>query len=312
MSHILDSNRRAALVGRSLVLLFVCLLLWSCAPKVVPPAVTKPARIAVVLGAGASKGFAHVGVLKVLEMNRVPVHMVVGTSVGSFVGSLYACGFDAFTLQKMALVLERDDLVDLVLPKNGFVEGKKLENWVNRTVRNTPIEQMRIPFHAVTTNIQTGEEVVFGTGNTGMAVRASCSIPGIFRPARIAGQTYVDGGTVNPVAVDVARRYGADVVIAVDISGGVDRSVPESTLETILKSVDIMYYRIAQAQTGRADVLIRPNVAGIGSADVTKRHQAILEGERAAQAALPQIQAILSRLQAEGRLTLPGAAAPAR
>lgn len=306
------SNDRAALAGRLLLVLLACVLAWSCAPKIVPPTVTKPARVAVVLGAGASKGFAHVGVLKVLEMNRIPVHMIVGTSVGSFVGSLYACGYDAFTLQKMALVLERDDLVDLVLPNNGFVEGKKLENWVNRAVRNTPIEGMRIPFHAVATNIQTGEEIVFGTGNTGMAVRASCSIPGIFRPARIAGQTYVDGGTVDPVAVDVARRYGADVVIAVDISGGVDRSVPESTLETILKSVDIMYSRIAQAQTGRADVLIRPNVAGIGSADFTKRHQAILEGERAAQAALPQIQAILSRLQAEGRLTLPGTTIPAK
>ncbi len=305
MNRFPNPKNRAALVSRFLLVLLVCAIAWSCAPKVVPPAAT-PARVAVVLGAGASKGFAHVGVLKVLEMNRIPVHMIVGTSVGSFVGSLYAYGYDAFTLQKMALVLERDDLVDLVLPNNGFVEGKKLENWVNRAVQNTPIERMRIPFHAVATNIQTGEEIVFGTGNAGMAVRASCSIPGIFRPARIAGQTYVDGGTVNPVAVDVARRYGANVVIAVDISGGVDRSVPESTLETILKSVDIMYYHIAQAQTGRADVLIRPNVAGIGSADFTKRHQAILEGERAAQAALPQIQAILSRLQAEGRVTLPG------
>ncbi|NPU84002.1 MAG: patatin-like phospholipase family protein [Syntrophaceae bacterium] len=311
MKHSSDPKRRAAIVSRFLLVLLVCALSWSCAPKVIPPAAT-PARVAVVLGAGASKGFAHVGVLKVLEMNRIPVHMVVGTSVGSFVGSLYAYGYDAFTLQKMALMLERDEVVDLTLPSNGFVEGKKLENWVNRAVQNNPIERFRIPFHAVATNIQTGEEIVFGTGNAGMAVRASCSIPGIFKPARIAGQTYVDGGTVNPLAVDVARRYGADVVIAVDISGGVDRSVPESTMETILKSIDIMYNRIALAQTARADVLIRPNVAGIGSADFTKRHQAILEGERAAQAALPQIQAILVRLQAEGRLTLPGAAPPAK
>jgi len=264
------------------------------------------------MGAGASKGFAHVGVLKVLEMNRIPVHMIVGTSVGSFVGSLYAYGYDAFTLQKLALVLERDDLVDLVLPDNGFVEGRKLENWVNRAVRNTPLERFRIPFYAVATNIQTGEEIVFGTGDTGLAVRASCSIPGIFKPARIAGQTYVDGGVVNPLAVDVARRYGADVVIAVDISAGVDRSVPQTTMETILKSVNIMYNRISQAQTARADVLIRPLVAGIGSADFSRRHEAILEGERAAQAALPQIQAILSRLQQEGRLTVPGVAQPAR
>jgi NTE family protein len=304
MNRFPEWRARAVPVGRLLLIVLACVLAAACAPKVIPPAAT-PARVAVVLGAGASKGFAHVGVLKVLETNRVPIHMIVGTSVGSFVGSLYAYGYDAYTLQKMALVLERDDLVDLVLPDNGFVEGRKLENWVNRTVRNTPLDRFRIPFHAVATNIQTGEEIVFGTGDTGMAVRASCSIPGIFRPARIAGQTYVDGGVVNPLAVDVARRYGADVVIAVNISAGVDRSVPQSTLETILKSVDIMYNRISQAQTSRADVLISPRVAGIGSADFTKRHEAILEGERAAQDALPQIRAILSRLQAEGRLALP-------
>jgi NTE family protein len=304
-------ERRRGFFFRLCLIGLVCVFSLSCAPRVVPPAV-RPARVAVVLGAGASKGFAHVGVLKVLEMNRVPVHLIVGTSVGSFVGSLYAGGYDAFTLQKMALVLERDDLVDLVLPDNGFIQGKKLENWVNRALGNNPIERLRIPFHAVATNIRTGEEIVFGRGDTGLAVRASCSIPGIFRPARIAGEAYVDGGVVDPLAVDVARRYGADVVIAVDISSGVDPSIPQGTTETILKSVNIMYNRISQAQAGRADVLIRPLVSGIGSADFTKRHEAILEGERAAQAALPQIQAILSRLQQEGRLTVPEAKTPAR
>jgi NTE family protein len=273
----------------------------ACAPKAIPPP-PKPANIAVVLGAGAVKGFAHIGVLKILESQKIPIHMVVGTSVGSLVGSLYAYGYDAYKLQMIAYALERDDLIDITLPDNGFVKGEKLENYVNRMVRDTPIEKFRIPFHAVATNIQTGEEMVFGTGNAGMAVRASCSIPGIFKPARISGKTYADGGIVSPLAVDVARRYGADVVIAVNISTSPDATIPQGTVETILQSVDIMYAKIAALQIPRADVVIKPIVSHIGSTDFTRKHEAILEGEKAALAAMPAIQAILSKLRQEGRL----------
>jgi len=282
-------------------LIAVAVMVSACAGKeILPP--PKPAKVAIVLGAGASKGFAHIGVLKVLESQKIPIHMVVGTSVGSFVGSLYAYGFDAMTLHTIALSLEKDAVVDLTFPDNGFIKGEKLRDYVNRSLRNTPIEKLRIPFYAVATNIQTGEEVVFGTGNTGMAVQASCSVPGIFQPARFSGSTYVDGGVVSPVAVDVARRYGADVVIAVDISAGIDRLIPTTTVETLLKSVDIMYEKMSLPQVGRADVVIRPRVAGVGSADFSKRHEAILEGERAALEALPRLQAVVNKLRDEGRL----------
>jgi NTE family protein len=160
-------------------------------------------------------------------------------------------------------------------------------------VRGTPLEGMRIPFHAVATDIGSGQEMVFGRGNTGAAVRASCSIPGIFRPVKIGDRTYVDGGVVSPVAVDAARRLGADAVIAVDISGEVDGTVPDGTLDTIFQSINIMYARIAADQVSRADVVIRPRVGHIASGDFTRRHEAILEGEKAAQAALPKIRALL-------------------
>jgi len=286
----------------SFIMLIACILiLVSCVPKqVLPP--PKPAKIGLVLGAGASKGFAHVGVLKVLESHKIPVHMIVGTSVGSFVGSLYAYGYNAYQLQTMAFALQREDLVDLMLPDNGFVRGEKLENYVNWALRDTTIEKLQIPFYAVATNIQTGEEIIFGTGNTGTAVRASCSIPGVFQPARISGGTYVDGGVVSPLAIDAARRYGADVVIAVDISSSPDRSVPKSTIDTILQSVNIMYAKISLIQLSKADVVIRPNVGYIGSADFSRRHEAILEGEKAAMAVLPDINAIVSKLRQEGRL----------
>lgn len=278
------------------------LIVTSCAPKdaVRPPAA--PAKVALVLGAGASKGFAHIGVLKVLESNQMPVHLIVGTSAGSFIGSLYAYGYNAFQLQKMALSIEKKDIIDLTIPDNGFIKGELLEAYINRMVINTPMDKLRIPFYAVATNIQTGQEVIFGSGNTGKAVRASCSIPGIFRTVNISGYMYVDGGVVSPVAVDAAKKMGADVVIAVDISADAAGPTPESTIETILSSINIMYSQISRAQVSKADIVIKPQVAGIGAADFTKRHDAIIEGEKAALEALPKIKAVVQRLRQEGRL----------
>ncbi|MBI5203985.1 MAG: patatin-like phospholipase family protein [Nitrospirae bacterium] len=288
--------------SRFLLFLFVIVFFFSCAPKeeVKPP--LPPAKIAVVLGAGASKGFAHIGVLKVLEANKIPVHMIVGTSAGSFVGSLYAYGFNAFDLQKLSFSIEKGDVIDLAIPDNGFIKGEKLEEYVNRTLRNTPLEKLKIPFYAVATDIQAGREVVFGTGNAGTAVRASCSIPGIFRPANISGRMYVDGGVVSPVAVDAAKKYGADIVIAVDIAGDVDSYQPQGTMETILQSINIMYSKLAAIQLARADIVIKPKVGYIGSSDFSKRHEAVLEGEKAAIEMLPKIQEIVNKLKQEGRL----------
>jgi len=301
-----DLRARKSMI-RIAVFIFCCFTLgtiFGCAPKVVVPTPAgKTAKIAVVLGAGAAKGFAHIGVLKVLEANKVPIHMIVGTSAGSFVGALYAYGFNAFQLQNLSFSIEKDDVFDLVLPDNGFVKGDKLLNYVNKTLRDTPIEKLKIPFYAVATNIQTGEEVGFARGNTGIAVRASCSIPGVFQPAKIAGKTYVDGGVVSPVAVQFAKKQGADVVIAIDISGGVGgAAAPQGTIDTILQAIDIMYSRISENQLRQADVVIKPKVGYIGSSDLTKRHEAVLEGEKAAIAAMPAIAKILADLKVAGRL----------
>lgn len=288
-------------IFKGFALLVALFALISCAPEAIQPP-QKPANIALVLGAGAAKGFAHIGVLKVLESNRIPIHMIVGTSAGSFVGSLYSYGFSAFELQKLSFSLQRDEIVDFTIPDNGFIKGEKLEGYINYMLRNTPIEELRIPFYAVATDIQSGKEVVFGSGNTGTAVRASSSIPGIFMPVKISGNMYVDGGVVSPVPVEAARRLGADIIIAVDISGGVDSSVPGGTIETILQSVSIMHSKLSALQLSQADVVIKPKVGYIGTADFTKRHEAVLEGEKAANEALPKIQEIVTRLKQEGRL----------
>jgi NTE family protein len=293
------------------ILIIFILIITSCAikkevsPIQVPPPIhplPKPAKIALVLGAGSSKGFAHIGVLKILEANKIPIHMIVGTSVGSAVGSLYAYGYNAFELQKMSFSIEKGDIIDLIIPENGFIKGEKLEEFINKTLKYTPMEKLKIPFYAVATDLEKGQEIVFGKGNTGTAVRASCSIPGIFRPVKISDKIYVDGGVISPVAVDAARRFGADIVIAVDISTSVDRIIPENTIETILQSLNIMYSKLASVQISQADVVIKPKVGHIGSADFSKRHEAILEGEKATIEALPQIIQIINRLREEGRL----------
>lgn len=292
---------KTALNKLLIILIILMLVIASCAPMEIKPT-PRPAKIALVLGAGASRGFAHIGVLKILESNKIPIHMIVGTSAGSFVGSIYAYGFTAFQLQKMSFSIERGDIVDLTILDNGFVKGEKLEEYINTLLNNTPIEKLRIPFYAVATDIQNAQEVVFGKGNTGTAVRASCSIPGIFRPVKVGDRTYVDGGVVSPVAVDAAKRYGADFVIAVDISSDIGDRPPESTIETILQSVSIMYSKLSSIQLSKADIVIRPKVGYIGSSDFTKKHEAVLEGEKAAIEALPDINNLINRLQQEGRL----------
>ncbi|MBI4826248.1 MAG: patatin-like phospholipase family protein [Nitrospirae bacterium] len=287
-------NKYVFILIAALSLLAASCSLWEVKPPL------KPVKIAVVLGAGASKGFAHIGVLKVLEANKVPIDMIVGTSAGSFVGSLYAYGYNAFQLQEISFAIERGDIVDFGIPDKGFIKGDALGEFINAKVKNTPIENLKIPFYAVATDIQSGEEKVFSSGNTGTAVRASCSIPGVFMPAQIANRLYADGGIVSPVAVDVARRLGADIIIAVDISADIDNTLPVGTIDMILKSVSIMHSKIAAEQIKKADVVIKPKVGYIGSSDFTKRHEAVLEGEKAATEALPEIQNIISKLRQEG------------
>ena len=290
-----------------LFLLFISITLMLSACTFLRPSAPpqiKPAKIAVVLGGGGSKGFAHIGVLKVLEAQKIPIHMIVGTSAGSIVGSLYASGKTAFQLQDIALRMDEANVIDYnwTIWTGGLIKGDKLEDFINVHVRNAPIEKLKIPFYAVATNIATGEEIVFAKGNTGMAVRASCSVPAIFHPFKIGNNTYVDGGVVSPVAVDVARRNGADIVIAVNISKRIIKTVPDGMVESLKKSVDIMYARIAEYQIRNADIVIRPNMQNIGSTDMDKFNESILEGEKAASAKLPELQILMDKLKREGRL----------
>lgn len=278
-----------------------------------PPPVTKeppaaeipkplpPPKMALVLGGGAVRGFAHVGVIKVLEAQGIIPDMVVGTSAGSVVGALYAAGYSGFELQKIAFKLEEDSVGDWIIPDRGFIKGEALQNFINKAVREKPMEKLKKPFAAVVTDLQSGEMKVFSRGNTGQAVRASSSIPGVFQPVSISGHEYVDGGLVSPVPVNAAKSLGADVVIAVDISGKPKYRNIEGLTDILLQTFGIMGQAISSRETREADVLIQPNMAGIGPADFARKHEAILEGEKAAQAALPLIRRKLQEAERRAR-----------
>ncbi|GAB3339390.1 patatin-like phospholipase family protein [Marilutibacter aestuarii] len=263
------------------------------APRVQAPPPTE-IRIGLALGGGAAKGFAHIGVIKMLEANGIQVDTVAGTSAGSVVGALYASGMDPFQMQTQAVALDESSIRDVRLFSGGLVQGQALQDYVNAQVRQKPIDAMPRPFAAVSTQLETGKRTVFVRGNTGQAVRASSSIPGVFEPVAIGGKHYVDGGVVSPVPVDAARQLGADFVIAVDISTKARGTAPADMLGIVNQSIAIMGQRAGAEELARADVVIRPAVDAIGPADFEQRSAAILAGERAALAALPSIRARLA------------------
>ena len=281
-------------------------LLLGCAVPVkpalsVPEVVARPApKVALVLSGGAARGFAHIGAIKALEAQGIVPDLVVGTSAGAVVGALYAAGNGGFELQRLAMQMEEGQVSDWSLPDRGVIRGEALQNFINNAVGQRSLEKLPRLFGAVATDLQSGEATVFRIGNTGMAVRASSSVPGVFQPVKINGREYVDGGLVSPVPVKAARDMGADFVIAVDISDQPRYGSTKSTIDVLLQTFAIMGQSIGRYELRGADVVIRPQTSGITSTGFQDRHLAVLEGEKAVAAVLPEIKAKLARLR-EGR-----------
>ncbi|QWD90043.1 patatin-like phospholipase family protein [Polynucleobacter sp. MWH-Braz-FAM2G] len=248
---------------------------------------SKKPVIGLVLGAGAARGFAHVGVIKALEAQGIRPDIVVGSSAGSVIAALLASGATGNDLNRLALNLDEATIADWGLPFagkfGGLIKGDALQNMVNREVQHKSIEQMRIPLGIVATELQSGKGVLFRTGNTGLAVRASCSVPGVFQPAIISGKEYVDGGLVAPVPVSYARQMGATLVIAVNISSEPVHQDASGTLGILQQTISIMQRSINQYELKSADVVIQPQLKQMSSGDFKSRNAAILAGEVAAQ-----------------------------
>lgn len=247
--------------------------------------------VALVLGSGGARGYAHIGVLQALEQQGLKPDLIVGTSAGSVVGALYASGKTAAEITQIALNMKVNDVREITLTRKGFLDGEKVATFVNKNVENRPLQEMKIPFFVVATDLKTGQKKVFNYGNTGQAIQASTAIPSMFIPAKIAGHEYVDGGLVSPVPVDVARQLGADIVIAVDILQPPQYTETTNMWGLFNQNINIMQQRLSQVELKSADVVIRPDIREKAHIfDVKERETALQAGFVATQMQMPAIQ----------------------
>ena len=269
-------------------------LTFSC--QTIPERPVQPLpKVALVLSGGSVKGFAEVGVIRVLEQEKIPIHMIVGTSVGSLIGGIYASNPDSFQLEWLAFKIERGDILDFsIIPsKLGLAKGDRLEAFVTENVKAKRIEDTRIPFLPIATDLNTGETVVLEKGPLAKAVRASSAIPGIFAPVRFGNRTLVDGGVSNNIACDIAKQKGADIVIAVNLLKDIRNNDTESITDIIAQSINIMMYENTKTKLRYADVVIEPDTRGVSLFDFSRKKLLMEEGMKAARTAIPQIKRLL-------------------
>lgn len=292
------------ILNKILVTMAVLALLTACGTTpgpqlpVQPPPVAAPRaapKLGLALGGGAARGFAHVGVIQVLEEAGIKPALVVGTSAGSLVAALYASGRNGQQLQAVAIEMDEAAFADWTLPlfNRGFLRGEALARYVNTQVGNRLIEAMALPLGIVATNLGSGQGVLFRRGDTGLAVRASSAVPAVFLPVKIGNQEFVDGGLVSPVPVRYAREMGADVVLAVDISSAPEGNPSGDPIQILLQTFAIMGKSINGWELKEAEVVVRPSLAGMRSGDFAGKQRAIQAGRAAMQAALPQLRAAL-------------------
>ena len=297
-------NRRQSCQG--LLALFAAAGLVGCqtappaTPAVPPPKpvaqAPKPPRIGLALGGGAARGFAHIGVIQVLEEAGIKPDLVVGTSAGSLVAALYAAGRPGSELSRLALAMDESAITDWSFSGRGLIRGEALARYMREQTGGRTIEQLPLPLGIVATDLDTGAAVLFQRGDVGEAVRASSAVPAVFQPVKIGTREYVDGGLVSPVPVRFARQMGAELVIAVDISSLPDGNATGDPFKMLLQTFSIMGRSISQFELKDADVVIRPRLVGVSSADFTARKRAIDSGREAALVGLPALRLKLAAL----------------
>jgi NTE family protein len=266
-------------------------------PIAIEPVVPlKVLHLGLALGSGAARGFAHVGVIQVLEEAGIQPDLVVGTSAGSLVAALYASGKNSTQLRRVAETMEEAEITDWMMPilNRGALRGEALARYVNTQVGGRLIEQMKIPLGIVATDLHNGEPMLFQRGNTGSAVRASSAVPAVFQPVKIGTREYVDGGLVSPVPVRQAREMGANVIIAVDISTDPEGSPASDTFQILMQTFNIMGKSLNTVLLKDADVVVKPALMGVKSADFAARRKSIEAGREAMLKAMPKLKQILS------------------
>ncbi|WP_157264680.1 patatin-like phospholipase family protein [Azohydromonas aeria] len=257
----------------------------------VKPAVPRdPPRIGLALGGGAARGFAHIGVIQVLEEAGIRPSLVVGTSAGSLVAALYASGLNGKQLGELAVAMDESAITDWAYPGRGLLRGEALARYVREHTGAKSIEQMKLPLGIVATDLDSGAPILFQRGDTATAVRASSAVPAVFQPVRIGNREYVDGGLVSPVPVRFARQMGAELIVAVDITSPPEGQPTGDAMRMLLQTFSIMGRSINSFELKDADLVLRPRLDGVSSADFTARKRAIQAGRESAQALLPQLR----------------------
>ncbi|WP_284614392.1 patatin-like phospholipase family protein [Aquabacterium humicola] len=267
-------------------------------PPATPEPPPRPPKIGLALGGGAARGFAHIGVIQVLEEAGIRPELVVGTSAGSLVAAMYAAGRSGAELARIALAMDESAITDWSFPGRGLIRGEALARYVREQTGGKSIEQLPLPLGIVATDLDSGEAVLFQRGDPGVAVRASSAVPAVFQPVKIGTREYVDGGLVSPVPVRFARQMGAELVIAVDISTAPDGNPTGDMMRLLLQTFAIMGRSINRFELKEADVVLRPKLRGFSGADFTVRRQTIDAGREAALAALGPLKQRLAALAA--------------
>jgi NTE family protein len=262
-------------------------------------------KVGLALSGGAARGLAHVGVLRILQKEGIPIDLIAGTSAGAVAGAAYAWSLDTTYITREVMDgrwRKTTPMFDPCFPTNGFIKGKKLKDLFVQYLGNIKFKDLKIPFACVATDIDTGEEVVIDSGSVPDALRATISIPGIFQTVKHEGRYLVDGGLTTPVPVHVAREMGADFVIAVNVNPDVaTRMSPASKqrvaarktpniVNVLLQSFYITSYALARGALAEADIVIQPDLGNIKAGDFRRVRELITRGSQAAQAAVPEIK----------------------
>lgn len=283
-------------------------LLFLCACSTVPDKIYPPLnlnqklcikqpRVALVLGGGGARGFAHLGVIKALEDAHIPIDLIVGTSAGSLVGSLYAANPQIDVVTDVMMKSSYPDYVDITISRlfGCPITGSQLQQFIMKNTNRCSLPQTKIPFIAVATDLHTGRTIPIASGCLPLAVTASCAIPPVVRPVRFENITLIDGGVTDPVPVDIAETYHPKVIIAVNIAGDLERHIPLTVTNILSQTLNIMTKSLTEYNVQDADVVIRPAVGTAGVFDLSNKQQLYNAGLRAGQCAIPLIKKVLKQ-----------------
>lgn len=256
-----------------------------------------PPKIGLALGSGGLRGIAHIGVLKVLRNNHIPIDYIAGCSIGSLIGALYAAGLDPDTMLKLAKNLKKRHWLDFVIPQMGIVSGERALATIRLLTRQKTFADLQIPLAVVATELNSGQEVVFTEGDVAKAVRASISVPGVFIPFAIDDVLFVDGAVTNPTPIDTVRNMGADIVIGVDLAHAGTVCNISNMFDVIIQSIDIMERQLCKHRQPHCDILIQPDVGDLSPSSFDTMDECALAGQLAAETVIPEIKKLLAAYQ---------------